>query len=166
MQERGGWELKELQLFIAAGLLGYFLQSVGYFLGMCATAKNRIKLPLLLILSALCTVFIFLIREIGQFNFGVHTMIMLIVLNLLGIIVLKLDVMRSILGSLIVTALVIGGEVINYSFLMFFYTKPEIDVLMQNSLSKAWAAVPGNVLLFAIVLIAYILRIRKGRKVE
>ena len=154
--------MKELQVFIAAGVLGYFLQSVGFFLGMCATAKKRTKLVQLLVLSSICSVFIFFVREFGQFNFGVHTMIMLIVLNLLGVIVLKLDVMRSILGSLIVTALIIGGEVVNYSFLMLFYTKDEIATLMEDSLQKAWAGVPGNVLMILIVVIAYVLRIRKG----
>ena len=156
--------MKEIQLFIAAGVLGYFLQAIGYILGMHAMAKKRVNLPWFLLVSAFCAVAMFLVRKFGQFNFGVHTMLMLLIMNLLCVIILKLDVMPSVLGSLIVTAIIIAGELLNYSLLLLFYTKDIIDVKMTEPLFKAWAAVPGNVLLITIVIVLYILRAVKGKK--
>lgn len=106
----------------------------------------------------------FLLRQSGQVNFGVHTMLMLLVMNILSVLVLKLDVMPSILGSLIVTALIIGGEVINYSLLLLFNTQDVIDVKMEEAMFKAWAAVPGNIILIVVVVIIYVVRVRKGKK--
>lgn len=131
---------------------------------MYAISKRRAKLPLYLLMSAFCAALMFLLRQSGQVNFGVHTMLMLLVMNILSVLVLKLDVKPSILGSLIVTALIIGGEVINYSLLLLFNTQDVIDVKMEEAMFKAWAAVPGNIILIVVVVIIYVVRVRKGKK--
>ncbi len=156
--------MKNLQLFISAGLLGYFLQSSGYILGICATAKKRVRPLSFLLTSVACAIFIFIVRQFGGFTFGVHTMIILLVMNLLCVLLLKVDVKPSILGSLLVSVLVIVGEAVNFLILMPFYTKDVIVARMAEPLFKAWAGVPGNVLLIVIVIVAYGLRVLKRKK--
>ncbi len=156
--------MKEIQLIVAAGILGYLLQAMGYILGMQAIAKKRVNLPWFLLVSTVCALMMYLVRRFGQFNFGVHTMLMLLIMNLLCVLVLKLDIMLSILGSLIVTALIIAIELLNYSALLLFYAKDVIDLRLEEPLFKAWTAVPGNILLIAVVIILYGIRIRKGMK--
>jgi hypothetical protein len=101
---------------------------------------------------------------LGKFNFGVHTMLILLIENLICILVFKIDVRYTILGSLTVTTIVLAGEMINYSLLMVFFDQAQITANMTQPLFKAWAAVPGNLILGIIVTIAYILRVIKGKK--
>lgn len=156
--------MKALQLFIAAGLFGYLLQAIGYILGMHAVARKKVSFLKFLLVSAISATVMFFVRRYGHFNFGVHTMLMLLIMNLLCVIVLKLDVMSSVLGSLIVTALIILGEVLNLGVLLLIYTKDVVDVRLAEPIFKAWAAVPGNVLLITVVFVTYFLRVIRKRK--
>ena len=154
-----------LKLFIAEGLLGYFLQCGGYILGICSVARRHLKPQTFLITSIISAVATYLVRTyLGWFSFGVHTMLILLFVNLICILFLKIDVKHSVQGSLIVTALVILGEIINLVVLMPFFDEAQIKVLMTQPLFKAWAAVPGNLVLGVIVTTAYILRVIKGKK--
>ncbi len=151
-------------MFIAEGLLGYLLQCSGCVFGICAVAKKRAKWLPLSITSVSFAISIYLIRTLGKFNFGVHTMLMLLIINLLCVLILKIDIKASILGSLIVTLMVLAGEVVNYSLLLVFLDQAEITRRMAEPLFKAWAAVPGNVIFSIIVVITYIKRAVKGKK--
>ena len=153
-----------LKLFIAEGLLGYFLQCGGYIGGICSVAGLKIRPLPFLISSIVFAVATFLVRTLGRFNFGVHTMLILLIVNLICILFLKIDVKHSVLGSLMVTIIVLAGEMINLAVLMLFLDQSQINAQMSQPLFKAWAAVPGNVLLGAIVTIAYIKRVIKGKK--
>ena len=62
------------------------------------------------------------------------------------------------------SAIVMAGELIDYLILMPFFDKAQIDALMMQPLSKAWIAVPGNILLSVVVVIAYIKRVIRGKK--
>lgn len=153
-----------LQLLIVEGLFGYLLQCSGCIFGICAVAKKRAKWLPLSITSASFAISIYLIRVLGKFNFGVHTMLMLLIVNLLCVLLLKIDIKPSILGSLIVTLMVLAGEVVNYSLLLIFFDQAEITRRMVDPLFKAYAAVPGNVIFSLIVIFAYIKRAVKGKK--
>jgi hypothetical protein len=108
-------------LFVAEGLLGYLLQCGGFICGINAVAKRRIKLIPFLIASVILAVATYLVRTLGRFNFGVHTMLILFIVNLICVLFIKIDVRHSILGSLLVTLLILAGEMINYSLLMIFF---------------------------------------------
>lgn len=151
-------------VFIAEGLLGYLLQCVACIIGICSVAKKRVKWLPLLITSVVFAVIVYLVRTVGRFNFGVHTMMIILIENLICILVFKIDVRHTILGSLMVTTIVLAGEMINYSLLMIFLDQAQITANMTQPLFKAWAAVPGNLILGIIVTIAYILRVIKGKK--
>ena len=156
--------MDRLMVFVAEGLLGYFLQCIGCILGICSVARKRVNWLPLLITSAVFAVIVYVIRTVGRFNFGVHTMLIILIENLICTLIFKIDVRHTILGSLIITTVVLAGEMINYGLLMVFFDQAQITANMAQPLFKAWAAVPGNVLLGIIVTIAYILRVVKGKK--
>jgi len=158
--------LDKLQLFLAEWLLGYFLQCGGYICGICAVAKRRLGLIPFLAASVAFTVITYLVRMLGNFNFGIHTMLILLIVNAICVIFLKIDVRHSVLGSLLVTIMVLAGELINYSLLMIFFDQAQIAAKMTEPLFKAWAGVPGNVILGTVVTIAYIMRSVKGKKTD
>ena len=153
-----------LKLFIVKDLLGYFLQCTCCLVGICSVAKKRVQWLSLLITSAMFALIVYLIKESGMFSFGVHTMLIILIENLICIVMFKIEIRHTILGSLMVTAIVLAGELIDYTLLMPFFDKVQIDELMKQPLSKAWIAVPGNILFSVIVIIAYIKRVIKGKK--
>ena len=156
--------MDRLMVFVAEGLLGYFLQCIGCILGICAVARKRVNWLPLLIASAVFAVIVYVIRTVGRFNFGVHTMLILLIVNLICILFLKIDIKHSVLGSLLFTIMVLAGEIISYSVLLTFMDQAQINIQMAQPLFKAWSAVPGNLLLGIIVTIAYVLRVVKGKK--
>jgi hypothetical protein len=160
----GAIELYGLQLFIAEGLLGYFLQCSSYIGGICVVARRKIKPLPFLIASVIPAVATYLVRILPAFNFGVHTMLILLVVNIICILFLKIDVKYSVLGSLLVTVMVLGVEMINLGVLSLFFDQAQIKANMLQPLFKAWAGVPGNLILGISVTIAYILRVVKGKK--
>lgn len=153
-----------LHLFIVEGLLGYLLQCSSFICGISAIAKIRIRPIPFLLSSTILAVATYLIRTLGRFNFGVHTMMILFIVNLVCVLLVKVEIRHSILGSLLVTLLILVGETINYSLLMAFFDQAEITRRMAEPLFKAWAAVPGNLILATIVTTAYILRVVKRKK--
>lgn len=155
-----------LQLFIAEGLLGYLLQCSGFICGISAVAKRRLRLIPFLIASIILAIATYLIRTLGRFNFGVHTMLILFIVNLICVLMVRIEVRYSILGSLLVTLLILVGETLNYGLLMIFLNPAEITLKMAEPLFKAWAAVPGNLMLGIVVAAAYILRVKKGKKAD
>ncbi len=158
--------MKELQLIIAAGLLGYFLQCGACILGIYAVAKKRIQWRPFILATLIFSIVLYFIRTLGKFNFGIHTMLTLLLVNTLCVLILRIDVRPSILGSLLVTALVLLAELFDYSMLMLFFGQAEITVRMEEPLFKAWAAVPGNILLVGVVVTGYILRVVRGKKAK
>ena len=158
--------MEKVQLFLAEWLLGYFLQCGGYILGICAVAKKRLGLAPFLAASVVFSIATYLVRTLGNFNFGIHTMLILLIVNAICVIFLKIDVRPSVLGSLLVTILVLAGELINYSLLMAFFDQAQITANMTQPLFKAWAGVPGNVILGAVVVLAYVMRSVKGKKTD
>jgi hypothetical protein len=120
-RQRGRLNLDGLMVFIAEGLLGYLLQCVACIIGICSVAKKRVKWLPVLATSIVFAVIVYLVRTVGKFNFGVHTMLIILIENLICILIFKVDVRFTILGSLMVTIIVLAGEMINYSLLMIFF---------------------------------------------
>lgn len=156
--------MKELQLFIAAGLLGYLIQCGAGILIILTVAKKQIEWRSYAIASLAFTVALYFVRTFGKFNFGIHTMLTLIIVNILCIIMLKIDVRASVLGSFLMTALILAMELFNFMILMLLYEEAEITLRMAEPLFKAWAAVPGNILLVVIVVATYVLRVAKAKR--
>ena len=153
-----------LQRFLLEGILGYLLQAVAYVVGMHAIAMQKIEWKNASIVCVISAILTYLIRNCGLFNFGVHTMLVLLLLNAGCICLCKMSVRRSILGSIVMMVLVLVSELVNMGILRIFYTMEEINALFANPVPKAIAAIPGNVLLLlAAVMMYQIQRMRQKR---
>lgn len=146
------------------GVLGYLLQAGSFVIGMHAIAKQKLdvgKAAIVCVISALITYFI---RNSGLFNFGVHTMLVLLVLNACCIIICQMNIRSSILGSIVMMLLVLLSELVNVGILSLFFKPVEITAKLKDPIIKAASAVPGNLLLLLISIMLYRIRSckRKG----
>ncbi len=159
--------MKLLHRFLLEGILGYLLQAVAYVVGMHAIAIQKIEWKSAAIVSVISAVLTFFIRNCGLFNFGVHTMLVLLLLNAGCIWLCRMSVRRSILGSIVMMVLVLASELVNMGILRIFYTTEEINALFANPIPKAAAAIPGNLLLLLLAVLMYqIQRVRRRREAE
>ena len=152
--------------FLLEGVLGYLLQAVSFLIGMHGIACHKIdvkKSALVCVISAVVT---FLIRSSGLFTFGVHTMLVLLIINAACIIICKISIRPCILGSILMMIFVLLSEVVNVGILYITVGANEINNVMNNELYKAASAIPGNILLLVVSLLIYYFRMRKGKKDE
>ena len=153
-----------LQRFLVEGILGYLLQAVAYVVGMHAIAAQKIEWKRAAVVCAVIAILTYLIRNCGLFNFGVHTMLVLLLLNAGCICLCRMSVRRSILGSIVMMVLVLVSELVKMGILRIFYTMEEINALFADPIPKALAAIPGNVLLLLTAVLMYqIQRVRQKR---
>ena len=146
-----------LRVFLEA-VMGYLLQMISFVVGMHAIAKQKMDLKRAALVSVVCAVATFLIRSSDLFNFGVHTMLMLLVINAVSIFVCSMPVRASILGSIVMMILVLVSELINMGILNIFYSSEEINRLLADATFKAASAIPGNLVLLLISILMYKLR--------
>ena len=153
-----------LQRFLVEGILGYLLQAVAYVVGMHAISAQKIEWKRAAFVCAVIAILTYLIRNCGLFNFGVHTMLVLLLLNAGCICLCRMSVRRSILGSIVMMVLVLVSELVNMGILRIFYTMEEINALFADPIPMALAAIPGNVLLLLTAVLMYqIQRVRQKR---
>ena len=151
-------------MFLLEGVLGYFLQAVAFLIGMHGIARYKIypsKSMLVCLISALVT---FFIRASGLFTFGVHTMLVLLIINAACIIICKISIRPCILASILMMIFVLLSEVVNVGVLMVLVGPDQINATLANEVYKAASAIPGNVLLLVASLLIYRLRMRRGKE--
>ena len=152
--------------FLLEGVLGYLLQAVSFLIGMHGIARHRIdvkKASLVCVISAVAT---YLIRTSSLFTFGVHTMLVLLIVNAACILVCKIPIRPCILGSILMMIFVLLSEGVNVSILYLTVGASEINNVMNNEIQKAISAIPGNIVLLLASILIYYLRIRKGKEDE
>ena len=150
-----------LERILVEGVLGYLLQCTGYVLGICAMARKKPPVWRVALVSALFTLATFLTREwLSNLNFGIHTMLMLLIVNGLCLLVLQVEVQPAVIGSLLVTVLVLLGEVLDMGILLgrAGLDQAVAKQMLEDPMTKAWAAVPGNVILLVAVSLGFYLR--------
>lgn len=149
-------------LILLEVLLGYLLQAGSFVIGMHAFADQKIDFGRAAIVCVICAAITYVIRSSGVFNFGVHTMLVLLVINACCISICRMNIRPSILGSIVMMIFVLLSELVNVGILSIFYTAEEITVQLENPVVKAASAVPGNLLLLLISVLMY--RIRRSRR--
>lgn len=146
-------------------VLGYILQMLAFGVGMHAVAEEKINKGKLAAVVFICAFLTYLIRNSDLFNFGVHTMLMLLIINATSIYIAKINIRASILGSIMMMILVLFSELINVGILSVFAGADRINELLSDPLTKAASAIPGNVVLVVVAFVMYYFRVyRKGAK--
>jgi len=152
--------------FLLEGILGYLLQSVSFLIGMHGIACQRIDIKKSAIVCTITAIATFLVRSSSLFTFGVHTMLVLLIINGACIMFCKIPIRPCILGSILMMIFVLLSEVVNVGILYITVGAGEINNIMADEIYKAASAIPGNVLLLLASSLIYYFRTRKGKKDE
>ena len=70
-----------LVMFLLEGVLGYLAQHFAFVIGMHGIARKRIVWPRVIIVSVLCASILSLLRQIEMIQFGVHTLLNVLITN-------------------------------------------------------------------------------------
>lgn len=152
--------------FLLEGVLGYLLQAASFLIGMHGIACKKIEIKKSALVCVLTAAVTYLVRASELFTFGVHTMLMLLVINVTGISICKIPIRSCILGSILMMIFVLLSEVVNVGILYLVVGAEGIDAVMNDQIQKALSAIPGNILLLLASLLLYHFRNRKGKKDE
>ena len=150
-----------LVMFLLEGILGYLVQHFAFVIGMHGIARKRIEWPRVIIVSVLCASILSLLRQIPMIQFGVHTLLNVLITNVGCVLICKMDIRRSVLGSLVMLILTLLSDLVNFGVLMLFMDQSEISTFLQNEQNKAVSALPGNFVILVVALTIYYVRIRK-----
>lgn len=145
-------------------IMGYLLQASAIIIGMHGISRHKINTTSCVLVSLISAAATYLIRAIGLFNFGVHTMLTLLVVNAVCILLCKLNVRTSILGSILMMIFVLLSELINVGLMGILAGFDQINTLLTDPFIKAASAVPGNIVLLLAALLIYRFRTRGGNK--
>ena len=152
--------------FLLEGILGYLMQAASFLIGMHGIARYKIDVKKSSVVCVISAVATYLVRSSGLFTFGVHTMLVLLIINAACIFFCKIPIRPCILGSILMMIFVLLSEVVNMGILYVTVGASEINNFMNNEINKAMSAIPGNLLLLIGALLIYYLRTRKGIKDE
>ena len=152
--------------FLLEGMLGYLLQAAAFLIGMHGFARHKISIKKSLLVCVISAVITYLIRSSGLFTFGVHTMLVLLIINVACITICKISIRPCILGSILMMIFVLLSEVVNVGILYITVGADQINTIMANEIYKAASAIPGNIILLLVALLIYCIRIHGGKKDE
>lgn len=162
--------MKYLQLFFFDGLLGYGLQAVGYILALYAFNKRCIKFKQFSFLVIISVLALFTLRHIKIINFGIHTLLFMIFIILIGLYILKTPIKNTVLSTLFSSVIITVGEIIMFLILsarwgqnLTKYILNSEDTL-QGKILKAATGVPINIFLILVLIIVYIIFIKNLKR--
>lgn len=145
--------------FIVRGIPEEFL----FVLAVHAFSKTGINLKRYLLSGALFSIMEYLIRLL-PIQYGVHSILNLIVLIILATFINRIDIIKSIRAAIITFIIGFIFEVVNISFIQFVLKK-DLNSMMSNPVSKTLSGLPSLVLL-GIFVIAYYLKLSKGKSLK
>ena len=152
--------------FFLKGVLGYLMQLFAIVIGMHGIARHKIswaKVSVICVISAIIT---YVLRTIPMIQFGVHTLLTCLITNVGCVFVCKMDVRKSVLGSIVMMILVLLSDIVNFAVLLpiMQFDTAAMQAFLHNEINKAVSALPGNVVLLMVALLIY--RFRATKKKE
>ena len=154
-----------LELILAKYLFGYVLQSVTFVLGIYAINKKRIEFKPFVIVTAIFSVATFILRwlvETKKINFGVHTLLSIIIIIFLGVIILKTTIYDTTLAAVIISiSIIFFSEAVTALWVGIALGFENIKVFFEDPLNLALSIIPTGIMFFIIVLLIYRHRTKK-----
>jgi hypothetical protein len=145
--------------FVVRGIPEEFL----FVLAVHAFSKTGINLKKYLLSGALLWIMAYLIRLL-PIQYGVHTILCLVVLIILANIINKIDIIKSIRAGITTMIIVFIFEGINISFIQFVLKK-DLNIIMNNSVTKTLYGLP-SLMCFGVLVIIYYIRLLKRKELE
>lgn len=132
-----------------------------YIFASYALANNKLNTKRYIISSILLATCTYFIRML-PINYGVHTILYIIMQTIILISISKIDIILAIKSSIITTICLFVVELLNLLILNFVF-KEQLESIMSNPISKTIYGLPSLVG-FAIVSICYYYLKKKGKK--
>lgn len=145
--------------FIVRGIPEEFL----FVFAVHAFTKTGINLKKYLLSGTVLWVLAYLIRFL-PIQYGIHTILGLIVLILLVNFINKIDIIKTIRAAIIAFILEFVFEGLNLFFIQFVL-KIDMDMMMNNPILKPLYGLP-SIILFGIFVIAYYFRLSKRKELK
>ena len=103
----------------------------------------------------------------GLLGWDGGTVMLLMGINAVGcVLICKMDIRKSVLGSLIMLIVTLLSDLVNFGVLLMMMDQSQISTYLQNEQNKAVSALPGNLVILAVALTLYYVRIRKREAEE
>ena len=106
------------------------------------------------LISILFIIITYLIRLL-PINFGVNTMIGLLILVLLFVLIVKTDVPKLIKSTITILITLFVCEEINVLFLYLILGKEKLDTILSSPMSKALYGTPSTILFGIAIYVMY-----------
>lgn len=126
-------------------------------------SQTRLNVKRYLLASFLMGICVFLIRAL-PINYGVHTILNIIMLTVIACSINKIDKIKAIRSSIIMTIALFVCEGINVAALSLIYG-PELERIFENSSKKTIYGLP-SLIAFGIIVMVYYLYLKKKDKLS
>ncbi|MEG0296852.1 MAG: hypothetical protein RR486_15530 [Clostridium sp.] len=137
---------------IARGIPESFLLIFGIY----AITKTTINKKKYIYSSLIVCLLVYFIRKL-PINFGVHTILMMFILNIIMVKFNEIDFMESIKATVLIIGMQFIFEGINLMLIVTIFG--EIEPMLSNPINKLMTGAPSLVMLFLAVVFIY----KKGK---
>jgi len=157
--------MEKVFVLVSEFLLGYLLQSITCILWVLSFVNKSITLKKFTMLALVLSI-VTMIARILPITFGLHTIISIIAIILMGIWEFKLDVYRSVIIGSIGFAMIMACEAIVFISMYFVFLGAELsNIFLQTKLfHNKTPGIIANVIFFILVSIVYMIRDAKRAK--
>lgn len=128
-------------------------------LGIYAITKTPINKKKYVYSSIIACLMLYFIRKL-PINFGVHTIIMMFIINIVAVNFNKIDFMGSIKATASILAAQFIFEGINLILLVSIVE--DVDAILMDPVKKLISGIPSLVMLFLAIMFIY----KRGKKEE
>lgn len=155
--------MRILGIILFEYILGYILQGFAYCLGVYAFCVRKVEFSKYMAAGILMAIVFFVMRLL-PISFGVHTILDLICLFLIGLLLLKMPPLSTIRSLLAITVLLLFTELISVFLLTRILGPEKIEMMMGDSLSKSIIALPSSVIFALLILVSYFIALKIIKK--
>lgn len=148
---------------IFESIFGYIMQGFVVVLGIFAFNRQKIIFKSYIMVSVIQIVITYLLRLLG-INYGVHTILILLLLFILSILILKMPIYKTIRSTLLVTILLLVSEMANVAMMLAIYGEETFKGMMNVPLQKAIAGLPGAFIFALLILLSYFILTKDKKK--
>ena len=135
-------------------ILGYILQGFAYILGIYSFSMKKMNIKKYLMA---CVIFILVsyTTRLLPINLGIHTILDLICIFVIGTQFLRMPILSTIRSLLIVTILLLFAELFSVFVINGIYGREQIILMMSDSLLKSIIALPSSILFALSMFLSY-----------
>lgn len=134
-----------------------------FIIAIHAFSKTGIDFKKYLLSGILASILAYLIRLL-PIQYGVHSLLGLIMLIITVSFINKIDIIKSIRGGIITFIICFILEGINLSFIQFVLKK-DLNIMLNDPISKTITGLP-SLIVFGIIVVLYYYRLYKRKEFQ